>query len=617
MREGYSGIKFLFDATEGSSRHLHVGLEIEGPFTGNSLVLSFPRWVPGSYFIREPIQYMFDFEAHDNNGKILPSKRKNVDSMKININDSTNLVKVKYKILARELSCRSTHIDNSHIHVMPPFTWFLPVSGVEVERIDKTHIIEAHIPSHWTPATQYLQVSKESSKGQLTNNAGDTYRFEAPNRDELLDGILEANHNETISWDVEGRTHHLKIWDSGGYKPSQSMLDRLRIDMDKIIMEHHALFGIPKWDNYVTVLHFTEKSRGGLEHLNSQTSMLPRQCLMPGFEDEYLDLVSLFSHEYLHQWNVKRLRPRNFLDYDLQQETHSDLLWWFEGATSWLGDVLCVRSGAWSEADWRKDFLRKMKRHTLRNGMEKESLAESSHDAWVHLYRSHEFSRESQISYYLEGELAIFCLDAELRKRSKGESGLCQLMAILCEKHAIGYSNTEKLGVTHKDIRSSLTAMKGGLRLGKMLDELVFERKVPDVEKALQYFALDLIPEKVPKEGETKSAWLGLQIREVNKQLRVTSHQQGSPLREVIMPGDEIIAINGFRVNNSNNLNKFLKGMVDTETEITFSHEGIIQTYNVILPVHPNRKVKLDGKGNKKWQDYITTRQIILEHQEK
>ena len=395
------------------------------------------------------------------------------------------------------------------------------------------------------------------------------------------------------------------------------MLDRLRIDMDKIIIEHHALFGIPKWDNYVTVLHFTEKSRGGLEHLNSQTSMLPRQCLMPGFEDEYLDLVSLFSHEYLHQWNVKRLRPRNFLNYDLQQETHSDLLWWFEGATSWLGDVLCVRSGAWSEADWRKDFLRKMKRHTLRNGMEKESLAESSHDAWIHLYRSHEFSRESQISYYLEGELAIFCLDAELRKRSKGESGLCQLMAILCEKHAIGYSNAEKLGVTHKDIRSSLTAMKGGLRLGKMLDELVFERKVPDVEKALQYFALDLIPEKVPKEGETKSAWLGLQIREVNKQLRVTSHQQDSPLREVIMPGDEIIAINGFRVNNSNNLNKFLKGMVDTETEITFNHEGIIQTCNVILPDHPNRKVKLDGKGNKKWQDYITTRQIISEHQEK
>ena len=617
MRDGYSGIKFLFDATEGDSRHLHVGLEIEGPFTGKSLILSFPRWVPGSYFLREPIQYMFDFEAYDGNEKLLVSKRKDVDSMKISVEQGTNLVKIRYKILATELSCRSSHIDSTHIHIMPPFTWFLPVSGINDERMDKTHIIKAHIPSDWTPATQYLEVSNNVSKGLLTNNHGLTYEFEAPNRDELLDGIMEANANEIMSWVVEGRTHHLKIWDSGGYTPDQSMLERLRIDMDKIVMEHHALFGIPEWDNYVTVLHFTEKSRGGLEHLNSQTSMLPRQCLMPGFEDEYRDLVSLFSHEYLHQWNVKRLRPRNFLNYDLQKETHSELLWWFEGGTSWLGDVLCVRSGAWSEEDWRKDFLRKMKRHTLRHGMEKESLSESSHDAWIHLYRGHAFSRETQISYYLEGELAIFCLDAELRKRSKGKSGLCQLMAILCEKHAIGYSSAEKLGVTYKDIRSSLTGMEGGLRLGKMLDELVFERKSPDIDKALEYFSLNLVPEKVSKEGEMESAWIGVQIKEVNKQLRVTSHQQNSPLRKILMPGDEIIAINGFRVNSNNNLNKYLKGLANCEIEITFNHEGIVQTCKVTLPSQTTKNVKLDGKGNTKWRDYIATRQTISKRQEK
>ncbi|MDP6334109.1 MAG: hypothetical protein QF479_05665 [Candidatus Poseidoniaceae archaeon] len=617
MREGYSGIKFLVDATEGDSRHLHVGLEIEGPFTGNNLILSFPRWVPGSYFIREPIQYMFDFEAHGINGTLLSSKRKGIDSIKINIDGNTELIKIKYKILATELSCRSTHIDNSHVHIMPPFTWFLPTSGINADRMELTHIIESHLPTNWTPATQYIQVAKKESKGELTSNHGSTYMFEAPNRDELLDGIMEANSNQTITWVVEGRTHHLKIWDSGGYTPNQSMLEKLKLDMDKVIMEHHALFGIPDWDNYVTVLHFTEKSRGGLEHLNSQTSILPRQCLMPGFEDEYRDLVSLFSHEYLHQWNVKRLRPRNFLDYDLQKESHSELLWWFEGATSWLGDVLCVRSGAWSEEDWRKDFLRKMKRHTLRHGMEKESLAESSHDAWIHLYRSHSFSRETQISYYLEGELAIFCLDAELRKRSKGDSGLCQLMAKLCEKHAIGYPGAERLGVTYNDIRSSLTGMTGGLRLGKMLDQLVFERKAPNVEKALEYFSLNLVPEKVTKEGELENAWLGVQIKEVNKQLRVTSHQQDSPLRKIIMPGDEIIAINDFRMNNISHLNKFLNGLVDNETQITFNHEGIVQTCNIVLPKQPMRNVKLDGKGNKKWQEYIATRQSILEHQEK
>ena len=170
------------------------------------------------------------------------------------------------------------------------------------------------------------------------------------------------------------------------------MVERFITDMKKIIKEYHALFGVPVWGEYVTVLHLTEKSRGGLEHLNSQSSMLPRICLIDGHDDEYRDLISLFSHEYLHQWNVKRLRPKNFIHYDLQQEIHTDLLWWFEGCTSWLGDMLCVRSGAWSEEDWRKDMERKLARHTIRNGSEHESLAESSHDAWIHLYRSHSFS---------------------------------------------------------------------------------------------------------------------------------------------------------------------------------------------------------------------------------
>ena len=100
--------------------------------------------------------------------------------------------------------------------------------------------------------------------------------------------------------------------------------------------------------------------------------MMPRKSLMKGNKSEYLDLISLFSHEYLHQWNVKRLRPKNFLDYDLQREVNSDLLWWFEGGTSWMGDIICLRSGAWDEEQYRKDF-RKYKRHLSRNGANYES----------------------------------------------------------------------------------------------------------------------------------------------------------------------------------------------------------------------------------------------------
>ena len=70
--------------------------------------------------------------------------------------------------------------------------------------------------------------------------------------------------------------------------------------------------------------------------------------------------MNRFSHEYVHQWNVKRLRPKLFLDYDLQREVNTDLLWWFEGATSWIGDIMCLRSGAWSAEDYFADMKRKL-----------------------------------------------------------------------------------------------------------------------------------------------------------------------------------------------------------------------------------------------------------------
>ena len=98
------------------------------------------------------------------------------------------------------------------------------------------------------------------------------------------------------------------------------MLERFMHDIQNIIAEHHALFG-PLDEPYHTILHLTDGGRGGLEHSNSQTSMVPRTSLQPGHVEDYRDLVSLFSHEYVHQWNVKRLRPKLFLDYDLQRKS--------------------------------------------------------------------------------------------------------------------------------------------------------------------------------------------------------------------------------------------------------------------------------------------------------
>ena len=605
---GDSGVKFAIDATDGATRYLHVRITISPPFTAKKLTLKFPRWVPGSYFIREPMQYLTGISCHQND-KDASFKRKAVDTVEVKIDDLSSDLVINYKILGIELSVRSTHIDNSHLHMMPPFTFLLPTSGIDQSRMDMNHRIDLYCPTEWTPATQLRLEFDDLDANSLIGKTANMFSFSAPDRDRLLDGIMEVNSNKNINFKVDGRNHILKLWDSGNFHPDEKMVDRFIEDMKKIVKEYHALFGVPDWGEYVTILQLTEKSRGGLEHLNSQTSMLPRVCLIDGFDDEYRDLISLFSHEYMHQWNVKRLRPKNFIHYDLQQEIHTDLLWWFEGCTSWLGDMLCVRSGAWSEEDWRKDMERKLARHTVRNGSEHESLAESSHDAWIHLYRSHSFSREIQISYYLEGELAIFCIDAELRKRSKGKHGICNLMVRLCEKYALGYPNSIQIGVDYNDIRKELVNMSGGRNLGLHLDKLVFDKSAPDIAKALEYYGIKL-KSKVTKNNQLSNSWLGLNLSDTTGKVTVTSHQTDSPLRQLIMPGDEIISINRLRINSIKSLKSILAKLDPSNVEICYSHEGVIKFDKIDLRVEPELKNKLDGKGNAKWRDYIASRVI-------
>ena len=605
-----SGITFTVDATQPSHQRLKVAIQIKAPFSKPTLTLSFPRWVPGSYFLREPIQHVTDLSVKDESGNTLTVSRKEVDSIVIPNVQACKHVTVEYRLLAVDLSVRNNHFDESHLHMMPPFTWFLPTSGIESERMNCKHSIEFKLPKSWTVTTQLKKTDL------IENNDMNIHTYSANNRDDLLDGIAECNSNSLIETTIDGIRHTLDIWDAGGKEPHPVMLERFIHDMKRIVKEHHALFGIIE-EEYHTILHLTGGPRGGLEHMNSQTSMVPRTSLQPGNVEEYRDLVSLFSHEYLHKWNVKRLRPKKFLDYDLQREVNSDLLWWFEGTTSWLGDIICLQSGAWSKEDYFADMKRKLKRHHSRSGIDSQSLSEASHEAWIHLYRGHPYSREAQISYYLEGELSIFALDAELRKRSNGESGVSNLMAELYHKHHINVEKKGDRGVQYKDIRKVLTSLKGGRRLGSFLDELTTQKGVLDLDKAFTLFGIQYESSKVKerKDGTEKiswndfeQGWLGINLRSQNNKLIVSSHLQHSPVREHLQVGDEVIAINKQRITSSDQLKNALKGNVGKEMAIVYSRSSILQEGNVIPITEPKAPTVSVCEGNRFWK--ATTRTL-------
>ena len=182
-------------------------------------------------------------------------------------------VRIRYLLLCVDNTVRSNHFDETHLHLMPPFTWFLPVSGMNMNRMNMSHQVEFILPASWNVSTQLnLQQVQERDGGRL-------HSFVAEHRDALLDGIAECNENEIHEFTVGGRQHSLHYWDAGGHAPNEVMLQRFISDMKSIIAEHHALFG-PLEEPYHTILHLTDGGRGGLEHTNSHK---PRWCLVLRF----------------------------------------------------------------------------------------------------------------------------------------------------------------------------------------------------------------------------------------------------------------------------------------------------------------------------------------------
>ncbi|MEC9174744.1 MAG: PDZ domain-containing protein [Candidatus Thermoplasmatota archaeon] len=599
-----SEIKYILDVSTRDEQRFYAAVEISNP-VGSRLILAFPRWSPGSYLIREPRRLIHDMTAWaivSGNNLDCKIERRGPDEIIIKIPQGASSIYVSWFAFGNDLSVRTNHIDSSHFHMIPSATFPRVIAGSN--HSEGPYIVELMHPSHWSATTQLKFVS--------SNKDGDIVKsiWTANSRDALYDGIIEANANEEILFKAGGRTFRLKLWDAGGVKIESKRIDFLIKSMSDLFSEFHALFGEPPWDDYAVILHLTEKARGGLEHTGSQSSQMRRSSLDPGDKDGWRDLISLISHEYVHAWNVKRLRPQTFDDYDLSQEMHTDLLWWFEGVTSWLGDMICLRSGVWSDEDWSTDLKRKLTRFHSMSGWDHQCLSDSSFESWYHLYRPHPHSPETTISYYLQGEIAAMCMDLEMRKRTNGEIGLDDVMVDLWKLHGLhiegdsGSGGKEPRPIIEKDIVSSMNRLSKG-RLNGVVRRLVHGLGAPDMLKWSKGMGRKL----EPVESDEQVGWLGVHL--ADSPLRISKFIAGSPLRNQLQPGDEIIAINGRRTRKSSDLKGALRGKVEEEVKLTISRRGGIMEFDVIPAKDPLHPVIISGNGNKLWKAFSSSKREI------
>ncbi|WP_159878998.1 M61 family metallopeptidase [Aquitalea denitrificans] len=385
-------------------------------------VFTLPAWIPGSYLIREFSRHIVSIQASCAGKDVQVRKLDKHTWQAEPVSGSLTLV---YQVYAYDLSVRGAYLDEMR-GFFNASSVFLAVAGHESSPCE----VEIRPPkgrmfADWKVATALpaLEVKK----------SGFGY-YRAASYDELLDHPVELGEFQTVSFKACGVPHQFVV--SGRFRGD---LKRLARDTKKICEYQIKLFGTPApFERYVFMLYVGKDIYGGLEH-RASTALVANRDDLPqagdeGIGDGYLKLLGLISHEYFHSWNVKRIKPAAFSPYDLSREGYTRLLWAFEGITSYYDDLTLLRCGLIDTPRYLGLLAQTISGVQRGAGRLKQTLEESSFDAWTKYYRQDENSPNSIVSYYTKGSLAALALDLTLRTRSAGKTSLDEVMRALWQK---------------------------------------------------------------------------------------------------------------------------------------------------------------------------------------
>ncbi|MBV8664861.1 MAG: M61 family metallopeptidase [Burkholderiaceae bacterium] len=516
-----------------------VSLTVERPAPDGQL-FSLPAWIPGSYMIREFARNIVQIRAETAGKKVALAK---LDKHSWQAEPCRGPLHLRYEVYAWDLSVRAAHLDQTH-GFFNGSSVFLQVHGQEhvPHVVDIVRPLAEHCKT-WRVATALPEL-KARRYGFGTYVASDY--------DELIDHPVEMGDFQLGSFTAHGARHDVAI--TG--RVANLDMARLTDDLRKICEEQIALFE-PKskrapMQRYVFMAMALGDGYGGLEHRASTALMCARADLpvkgQAAMSDGYRGFLGLCSHEYFHTWNVKRIKPARFAPYDLSVETYTPLLWLFEGFTSYYDDLMLVRSGAIDQEAYFK-LLAKTINNVLRgSGRHKQSVAESSFDAWVKYYRQDENAPNAIVSYYTKGSLVALALDLTIRFETKGKKSLDDIMRALWEIYGRDfYAPGGGRGITEEDV-DELFEQVSGLKLKRKLERWV--RGTADLPLAdlLTPFGVQL----ADTNKEAKPALGARTARSGNGCKLASVYEGGAAHRAGLSGGDLLVALDGLRVTASN-----------------------------------------------------------------
>lgn len=536
-----SGLNYSIVAADPAAHLFAVTLTIAEPAAVGQIV-ALPAWIPGSYMIREFARNIVQIRAESNGRKIALKK---LDKHSWQAAPCDGPLTLHYLVYAWDLSVRTAHLDQTH-GFFNGTSVFLRVVGQE----NTSHIVDIQRPQGdafdaWRIATALPTLkAKRGSFGS----------YAAANYDELIDHPVEMGTFQLASFKAHGVPHEIAIT---GNVPNLDM-ERLSADLKKICETQIAFFEPAgskfarraPMQRYVFLTLAVGDGYGGLEH-RASTALICARADLPvkgqtEMSDGYRTFLGLCSHEYFHTWNVKRIKPAAFAPYDLQVENYTPLLWLFEGFTSYYDDLMLLRSGLIDQPAYFKLIEKTINGVLLGSGRHKQSVADSSFDAWVKYYRQDENAPNAIVSYYTKGSLVALALDLTIRSETKGRKSLDDVMRALWQRYGRDFYADNPLsgrGVSEAAVEALFDEITG-LKLKRFFDRYV--RATDDLPLAKLLAPTGIVLSDSRKPGKPS---LGVRTVSNGGDCKLANvYEGGAAHRAGLSAGDVLVAVDGIRV---------------------------------------------------------------------
>jgi predicted metalloprotease with PDZ domain len=501
---------------------------------------SLPAWIPGSYLIRDFARHVVRVSAESGGRRVGVTK---LDSTTWLCDPASGPLRLVSEVYAWDLSVRAAHLDATHGYFNGTSVFF-QVRGQEHQPCT----LEIVPPTGETGRNWRVGTSLRR-EGAPPHGFG---LYTAADYDELVDHPVEMGDFTLATFHACGVPHDVVL--TGRHRAD---VDRLCRDLTTLCEYHIRFFGEPApFDRYVFLIAAVGEGYGGLEHRASSSLLCSREDLPRSGDHEvgekYRTFLALASHEYFHAWNVKRIKPMAFIPYDLTREAYTRLLWAFEGVTSYYDALALVRSGLISPASYLELVGQTVTRLLRGAGRLKQTIEDSSFDAWIKFYRPDENTPNAVVSYYTKGSLTALALDLTIRRETRDGKSLDDVMRALWERHGKTGVGVAEDGIERVAQEVSGVNLRAWFdRTLRSTEDLPLGELFADVGIEFGLRAAESDQDKGGKAGtgaQTGRPTLGVRLAESGSDAKLAAVYDGGAAQAAgLAAGDVIIAVDGLR----------------------------------------------------------------------